>query len=164
MLLDVIRTLYDYNAWANRQVFATAAGVDPEWYFARLGGSFDSVHDTLVHLVGAQWLWLRRWLGESPPALPRPADFADLADLHRRWEEIEAETQAFLAGLDETALGRVLTYRDTRGLEHSFPLWQTMLHQVNHATQHRSEAAMMLTRLGRSPGELDLLRYLDRRS
>ncbi len=163
MLLEVVNTLYGYNAWANRRILDTAAGLDPDSYFARLGGSFDSVHDTLVHIMGAQWVWLRRWLGESPRALPAPADFADLADLRRRWDEVEAETGWFVSGLDEASLSRPVTYRDTRGVEHSFPLWQLMVHQVNHATQHRSEVAMMLTRLGHSPGELDFLRYLARR-
>ncbi len=76
---------------------------------------------------------------------------------------MEAETQAYLAGLDEAALGQTLVYLDTRGLEHAFSLWQTLLHQVNHATQHRSEAAMMLTRLGHSPGEPDFVRHLEQR-
>lgn len=163
MLLDAVKTLYAYSAWANGRVLETAARLDPERYFARLGGSFDSVHDTLTHIVGAQWLWLQRWLGESPRAMFGPADFEGIADLHRRWEEVEAETQAYLAGLDEAALGQTLLYRDTRGFEHAFPLWQTLLHQVNHATQHRSEAATMLTQLGHSPGELDFVRYLEQR-
>ncbi len=161
MLVDLIKTLYGYNAWANGRVLETAAGLDPDRYFARLGGSFDSVHDTLVHIVGAQWVWLRRWLGESPRAIFGPADFEGIADLRRRWEEVK--TQAYLGGLDEAALGRLLFYRDTRGVEHTFSLWQTLVHQVNHAAQHRSEAAMMLIRLGHSPGELDFVRYLERR-
>jgi uncharacterized damage-inducible protein DinB len=35
-----------------------------------------------------------------------------------------------------------------------------MLHQANHATQHRSEVAMVLTEFGYSPDWLDFIRYL----
>ena len=38
-------------------------------------------------------------------------------------------------------------------------LWQTMVHVVNHGTQHRSEAAVLLTIMGRSPGDLDLIDF-----
>jgi uncharacterized damage-inducible protein DinB len=37
-----------------------------------------------------------------------------------------------------------------------------MVHQVNHATQHRSEAAVMPTQFGYSPGWLDFLYFIDR--
>jgi uncharacterized damage-inducible protein DinB len=36
-----------------------------------------------------------------------------------------------------------------------------MWHVLNHSMQHRSEAAVALTGMGRSPGDLDLLEYLD---
>ncbi len=39
-------------------------------------------------------------------------------------------------------------------------LWQLMLHLINHGTQHRSEAAALLTGYGQSPGDLDLILYL----
>ena len=40
-------------------------------------------------------------------------------------------------------------------------IWQMLLHLLNHGTQHRSEAALLLTQVGRSPGDLDLIDYLE---
>jgi uncharacterized damage-inducible protein DinB len=39
-----------------------------------------------------------------------------------------------------------------------------MVHVLNHGTQHRSEAAVLLTELGRSPGDLDLVDFLEERA
>ncbi len=39
------------------------------------------------------------------------------------------------------------------------PVWRMLVHVVNHGTQHRAEAAVLLTAKGRSPGELDLMNY-----
>lgn len=160
MSLEMIRTLYNYNAWANRRVLDTAARLSPEQLQATMGTSFDSIHATLVHVMGAQWIWLSRWQGTSPTALFNPADYPDLAVIRRRWDEIERDTQAFVQALNEAGLARLVNYRDTRGSPFAYPLWQLMLHQVNHATQHRSEVAMVLTEFGYSPGGLDLTRYL----
>jgi uncharacterized damage-inducible protein DinB len=38
-----------------------------------------------------------------------------------------------------------------------------MIHQVNHATQHRSEVAVLLTQCDHSPGWLDFLHFIDLR-
>jgi uncharacterized damage-inducible protein DinB len=55
----------------------------------------------------------------------------------------------------------MIAYTNTKGKPFAYPLWQLMLHQANHATQHRSENAAMLTRFGHSPGDLDFVLYLD---
>jgi uncharacterized damage-inducible protein DinB len=36
-----------------------------------------------------------------------------------------------------------------------------LTHVVNHGTQHRSEAALILTEIGRSPGEIDMIFYVE---
>jgi len=39
--------------------------------------------------------------------------------------------------------------------------WQMLAHVVNHGTQHRSEAAALLTTAGRSPGEIDMIFFAE---
>jgi uncharacterized damage-inducible protein DinB len=161
VLDEVIRSLYRYNDWANQRILEASARLTPAQLREGGGASFDSIRDTLVHTMGAQWLYLERWHGRSPRALPAAADFPDLAAIRTRWDRIERDTQAFVAAVTDADLTRVVEYTNTRGERWAYPLWQQMIHQVNHATQHRSEAAVMLTKLGSSPGWLDLLYFVD---
>jgi len=163
VVTEYIRTLYEYSAWANERILDTAARLTAEQLLAKGGASFESVRDTLAHIMAAQWLWLSRWQGVSPRALPQAAEFPDLAALRARWDHVERDTRAFVAGLDEATLGQVIEYTNTAGEPNAYPLWQMMAHQVNHTTQHRSEVAVMLTQFGHSPGWLDLLYFLDLR-
>jgi uncharacterized damage-inducible protein DinB len=164
MLTEVVRHLYDYNAWANARVLDTAAQLTREQFVAPGGASFDSVRDTLVHTMSAQWLYLERWQGRSPRAWPEVSTFGDIAAVRGRWDEVERDTRSFVAGLDDARLAAPLSYVNMQGETWTYPLWQQMLHQVNHATQHRSEAAVLLTQMGHSPGWLDLLYFVDLRS
>jgi len=160
--LEVIKLQYGYNAWANQRVLDTAEQLKPEQLREKSSASFETIFDTLVHTMSAQWIWLSRWQGTSPTAMITPNDFADLSAVRNRWAEIEQDTQAFVAQLAEaTFMQTEVAYTNTKGQSFSYPLWQLMLHQVNHATQHRSEVAAIMTQLGHSPGWLDLIMYLN---
>ncbi len=161
MNVESIQTLYRYNEWANRRILDMAGKADPAQFQAATILSFGSVHDTLVHIMACQWLWLNRWQGLSPQALFDPKDFAGLEELKQRWEEIERETRAFVLSRTEDDLGRLSSYRNFKNVEWTYPLWQQMVHQVNHATQHRSEAAVFLSAWGCSPGSMDFLFFVD---
>ena len=161
MFADAIRTLYGYNAWANDRVLDAAAGLSSGEMTDPGGAGLGPVRDTLVHVLGAQWLYLERWRGTSPRSLPAPDETPDLPALRTRWDAVERDTQAFVAALQDDDLARVVPYVNLRGERWAYPLWQQLVQQVNHATQHRSEAAARLTQLGRSPGDLDFLIYID---
>src|SRR5436190_3792374 len=120
MLHAVIRDLYDYNAWANARILDTAAKLTHEQLLAPGGASFDSVRDTLVHTMNAQWLYLERWQGRSPRAWPDASD-ADLAAIRARWDVIERDTQTFVAALTDARLGADLTYANMQGEAWTYP-------------------------------------------
>jgi uncharacterized damage-inducible protein DinB len=51
------------------------------------------------------------------------------------------------------------TYLGLQGWDEGIPVWQTPAHVVNHGTRHRSEAAVIVTEAGRSPGDLDMIPF-----
>lgn len=162
-LVDVVRLMYGYNTWANERIMAQAAVLTPQQYVAPGSASFSSVRDTLVHTMSGQAIWLSRWQGRGNFPLHDPNDYPDLEALRAHWRDIDAKTHAFVAGLDEAALNQILHYRNSQDEPMAYPLWQVLLHQVNHGTQHRSEVAALLTQYGHSPGQMDVPIYLGSR-
>jgi uncharacterized damage-inducible protein DinB len=160
MQANDIRTLYEYNYWANERVLAVTTRLPGELYSAPTRLSHGSLHGALVHTLTAEWIWLQRCQGASPARLFRAEEFPSLDDLRRRWQAEEQAMRAFLAGLGDQDLDRVIHYNTTGGLPMEQLLWQILVHVVNHGTQHRSEAAILLTDYGHSPGDLDFITFL----
>ena len=159
MDLTLIRGLYDYHRWANRRLFEVVAGPGEETAARGLGSqwSVPSLKGMLAHIYGADWIWLERWKGQSPTAIPGAADFATLGDLRRTWDGFEVEQRRFIEGLVPEDLGRPLAYRGTDDRAWTTPLWQLLQHVANHATHHRSEVATMITVVAGSPPPTDLI-------
>ncbi len=160
MILTILQDLYAYTSWANQRVLDTAEQLAPEQFVADAGPSYGSLRNTFVHQMSAQWIWLERWKGNSPERMLSPEPFQDLASVRARWDELDRETRGFMSRLTEQRLQQVISYTTTEGQPRSYPMWQPILQQVNHATAHRSEAAVMLTNFGYSPGDLDYIVYL----
>ena len=165
MLKTDILTLYDYNYWANARVLGAAAQVSPAQFLAPAGLSHGSLRGTLVHILSAEWVWrMRCQAGASPAALLAEEEFTTLAALGLRWNEEEQAMRGFLASLDDKALRRSIRYTNTRGITFETILWQILFHVVNHGAQFRAEAAVRLTQLGHSPGDLDFIAFVRERS
>lgn len=161
MELETIRALYDYNTWANHRVLEACGALTEEQFHRDLGSSFRSVRGTVVHILGAEWVWLERWHGRSPAALPADWEFPDLASVRARWGEIEGAFGKFVAGLAPADLDRVIAYRNFRGNPFAYPLRSMLHHVVNHSTYHRGQVTTMLRQLGAQARPTDLLRYYD---
>jgi len=155
-----IETLYRYNEWAQRRVLAQAALVSLEQFVAPAPVPRNSLRGTLVHGLAAEVAWRQRWQGDSPAALLSENDLPTFETLRDRWEQEAQALREFIAGLTDDDLNRPLHYRTTKGQPQTNVLWHLMAHVINHGTQHRSEAAMLLTHYECSPGDLDLIVFL----
>ena len=161
--LEVLRELYNYNFWARDQQLAVCATLSEEQLARPLGSSYSSLRDTLKHLLGADWVWLQRFHGQSPQSVPWLKDAQTLEAMRARWQQIEGDMRAYLATLQPEALGApvTFTYRNFKGETWTYPLWQCLVHLVNHGTYHRGQVTMALRQLGATPPGIDFLVYYD---
>jgi uncharacterized damage-inducible protein DinB len=163
-----IITVCDYNDWANRRIREAASRVTPEQFTTPKPFPFGSLRGTLVHIMDAEYGWRTmienagktdRWQAEE--LLEK--DFPTLKDIDQRWQAEEASMRRYVAGLNDEGMEQIIRYVTDEGNLRERPLWHCLYHLVNHGTQHRSEAAAMLTEFGASPGDLDFTVFMNTR-
>ena len=155
-----ILLLFQYNQWANAKILSAAAQVTQEKFVAPAPFPHGGLRSTLVHALSAEWIWRTRWEGTSPTKLLKPEEFPDFSSLRARWAQEEMQLMNFVNGVSEERLNSAFDYRNTAGTPFTKVLWHVMAHVVNHGTQHRTEAAAMLTEFGHSPGDIDLVIFV----
>lgn len=160
MTIKEVTDLFAYSSWANGRVFSTAESLTPEELAAAVGSSFPSIRETLGHIVGAEWVWLRRWRGENPKSAPTWSTGSDLADLRDQLAAVESERDQYLGALTDADLDRLVEYRTLAGQPQADPLASLIRHVVNHSTYHRGQVATQLRQLGKSPPSTDLVLWL----
>ena len=152
-----LQSFFAYNEWANARLLAATADLSNEQFTRDLQSSFRSIRDTLSHIVAVEWVWLRRWKGESPSAGPDWAASPSRETLRNKLREVETERSAFLASLSDSDLMQPITYRNLKGEEWRYLLGDLLLHLVNHSTYHRGQITTMLRQVGITPPSTDLL-------
>ena len=160
MTKNDILILYQYNQWANAKIFNAAKNITQEQFLAPASFPHGGLRGTLVHALFAEWIWRSRWEGISPTARWKPEDFPTFESLQVRWIEEEKALMSFVDSLKDERLERTFKYNNTQGQPYERVLWQAMAHVVTHGTQHRTEAAAMLTDFGHSPGDIDMILFL----
>ncbi|HJZ46224.1 MAG TPA: DinB family protein [Roseiflexaceae bacterium] len=156
-----LQMLYAYNRWANARILEAVANISETQFLAGNQLPHGGLRGTLVHTLFAEWIWRQRWQGVASSAPWRPEDFPTFASLKTRWDEEEKNLMEFIDGLTEQRLQAEFDYISTESHPHRRVVWEAMLHLVNHGTQHRSEAAAILTDMGFSPGDIDLIVFLN---
>jgi len=167
MNLSDIQQLLTYTEWANDLAMDAAAKLPDESLHRDFGISHKSIFGTLVHMAGAEWIWLERWKGYSPrkaEAWSRWSTEAcgNLAALKDHWTRLVNQRRQYVSQLDESRLAADLAFKLLSGDPSSMPLINQMQHVVNHATMHRGQVVGMIRQLGLEPPSTDLLFYLRR--
>ena len=169
MKIDEIKLLCDYNDWADARIVAACARVTPEQYAAPTSYGRGGLRATMVHILDNIWQQRITLQGYYQEPLADEAAY-DATELHEdvfptlevlqeRWLIEQREIQAYLNTLTEETLNGTIRYV-IPGAVRELVVWHILLDVIIHATQHRSEAAALLTSYGQSPGDFDFTMFM----
>lgn len=153
---------FAYNHWANGRILDQAEKVTPEQWALKVDPEGRSLGELLYHLFSIERVW--RLLSAHglirEGEIPGMDQLADVAAL-RAFSDTEAQYMEVLLrdwSVDSFSEEVLVTRWDGR----TYPLvrWHMLHHLLLHSMQHRSEAAVLLTQYGRSPGDIDFLFFL----
>jgi uncharacterized damage-inducible protein DinB len=165
MTVAEVRHLFRYTEWANARALDAAEALPPEELLRDVHISHKSILGTLLHMAGAEWIWLERWHGHSPVGPDvwagwTAGDARSLDQVREKWQPVIRRRHAYLDKLSDVDLPRELGYTRFTGEAYSLPLVQQLLHVVNHTTLHRGQVVGMIRQQGVVPPTTDLLFYV----
>ncbi len=175
MKIDEIRLLYDYNDWADAHILTACARVTPTQYAAPtpFGTGRGGLRATMVHMLDNIWQWRITLQGyyKEPLADEAAYDatelhedaFPSFAALQAHWVTEQQAMRAYLDTLTGETLNSTIRYV-IPGVLREHVVWHILLDVILHAAQHRSEAAALLTSYGQSPGDYELIMFLNERA
>ncbi len=150
-MLDLIRDLYAHQEWADAAQWKAILASDAARRDEDLKGR-------MVHLHGAQQLWLGRWQGLAL-GFPKPEDHASIEGTFHFAKACHAALRAFLSLRKEADLAEPITYTNLAGQTFTQPLHELMTHLAMHSQYHRGQNATRLRALGAPAPATDLCNW-----
>lgn len=161
MRQNEVLTVFEYSWWTNDHLLNKASEISAEQFAASNALPMGSICGTFQHLLMASWIWKERTTrGVSPTSIRYFHELETLAEIRAEGLAQRDEWRAWLNTLTEAQLVAPITWKNSKGVEATAPLWQVLTHVTYHAMQHHSEIAQELTVLGYSPGGIDFIYYI----
>ena len=159
MTVQDLEALYDYNYWANRKLFDVLSHQTREEFVKPVAGSYESVRNTLVHVLSAEWGWLDRCGGHPRGAKLKGDDYPTLESLVTTWSKVEGYVREFLSTLKDEDLKREVEYSPDGVARRRMAIGDMLQHSIVHGAHHRGQVAMLVRLLGYTPGNFDFIFY-----
>jgi len=158
---DDLGRLMRYTVWANHRIMRAAATISSDDFKRDLGGSHGGIRGTLVHTLWGEWVWYRRWIGESPKTIFEESEFADIAAIEAKWNELDQERRLFLGVISDEKLLSTFAYQNLKDERWEYTYLAAMQHVLNHSTYHRGQVVTLLRQLDKIPPVTDYLVFFD---
>ena len=149
MLKATLIRYTNYNLWANELLLnVIEKNVSNANFDKEISSSFPSLKKTIYHILDAELIWMKRLNGESLTDWPGKNFSGSLKEAKERILANDKEFINFVDNSSDEELAIPFTYKNIEGKMFSNPVWESILHCMNHSTYHRGQAVTMMRQLG----------------
>jgi uncharacterized damage-inducible protein DinB len=145
--------------WATRLVLDGAKALPAPEYEKDRKTSHGGIKSTLEHMYVADALWFSRVAGEPFAKISDVPIPGSLQELEKEWTNLLDRWIRWIGQLRSNNFGMEVGYTNSQGVPYRTPLWQIVLHLVNHSTHHRGQVIAMMRQAGMKPPGTDLIMY-----
>ena len=140
---------FQYNLWANLRLLDACTHLSDAQLDATIKGTFGSVRETLMHLFAAEEGYVYDITDIAPtPQLREFTTFAGIDELRQR---AERSGKALITIAEQRNLSEILHFDGT----YEAPVIIVLIQALNHAIDHRSQIATLLSLQDLEPPRLD---------
>ena len=136
-----------YSVWANETLVEKLKKLDDTLLYHEVNSSFPSIVKTLLHMWGAEILWLNRFQGISLTEMPFQDFKGTTAELLDGVIQSSREVQVFVKSRGEDFVKKSIRYKNMKGIDYDEPIELLLYHIVNHGAYHRGQITTMLRSL-----------------
>jgi len=152
--------LVGYNNWTDKIIINWLLQLSDDQWEQQIKSSFNSIQDTVLHIVSAKRVWVDFWTKVPNPVYLSATFIGTREELISIWQKASEDLQNFIENYQEESYQELISvmFPNGRGVEMVF--WKTLPHFVNHATYHRGQLVTMLRQVGfNSFNNTDLFTY-----
>lgn len=158
---DLIRRLHQHRSWVNINLLGAAAQLTDVQLRATYPIGQGSIWKSLLHLHGAEFVWLETLLGDESPLLPGDlprmipgnqqgeAPIASLDELRQKWQALDLRWSGYLDSLNPASLDdlvpKVISLTGQRFVTRRGDI---LLHVCTHSQYTTAQIMNMLRQVG----------------
>ena len=154
--VEQFRQMYQYDAWANRRVWACVISLTDEQYTQELGYSVGPIRTQILHTMAVQSWWVH-YLATGEIRYLDHDDYPTRETILPGWDRVEGATTAYLANLTDDDLSRMVRPDHWGEAEPAVAVWQALFQVINHSTDHRAQTLAGIHQLGGTTAAQDFL-------
>jgi len=148
MLKKYFIELSEFNIWANGRVCSWLDKISDEQWEQPQVSSFNSIYETILHMVSAEKIWVQRMSKYPQPEMLSNTFKGSKSELLAMWKDSSLSFKEIIENMPEDQFQQNFKYKNTKGIEYTQPYYQLMAHVVNHSTYHRGQVVTMLRQAG----------------